>query len=290
MMTVAFFGHHKCATQYIKAVLREIATRLGRDFSIARGSGFFSTFMADDVARLPVFRPDERRKAKDASPVMLFFPNANHWAVAALAVQGAYRAFHMIRDPRDIIVSGYFSHLYSHGLYSGSAEHILDWRRQLVAAATVEDGLLLELEFEAWNFENIANWDYGNPAIMEIRYECLITNPLGLFTQVAKFLGVSVPANCFFTSLSMLREWLLWRITHKSYRQHACLPQPILSHILRKHAFERKTGNRQRGEEDVKHHYRKGIAGDWRNYFTPRVEAAFEERYCVLRERFGYAK
>src|SRR5262245_3654477 len=34
--------------------------------------------------------------------------------------------------------------------------------------------------------------------------------------------------------------------------------------------FERLTGGRSRGEDDVWSHERKGVAGDWRNHFTDR--------------------
>jgi lipopolysaccharide transport system ATP-binding protein len=70
--------------------------------------------------------------------------------------------------------------------------------------------------------------------------------------------------------------------------QRACLPQPILRHILARHAFEHRAGGRTRGQEDVRHHYRKGVAGDWRNYFTSRVTAEFKARYGDLLIRLGY--
>jgi hypothetical protein len=45
---------------------------------------------------------------------------------------------------------------------------------------------------------------------------------------------------------------------------------------------------RQRGSEDAKAHYRKGVPGDWRNHFTARAEARLAEVAGDLLERFGW--
>ena len=51
--------------------------------------------------------------------------------------------------------------------------------------------------------------------------------------------------------------------------------------------FERLTG-RARGDEDISSHERKGIAGDWRNYFADRVKSVFKERFGPLLLATGY--
>ena len=52
--------------------------------------------------------------------------------------------------------------------------------------------------------------------------------------------------------------------------------------------FERLTGGRKRGQEDLAAHERKGVAGDWRNYFSERVTLAFKARYGGLLVATGY--
>jgi hypothetical protein len=290
-MYLAYFGHHKCATQYIKAVLSEMARWLGRGFGVARGSGFGGSFVAGDELNLRVYGRERFAGPElplDIIPGMLFFPNANGLSVTALTTQGSWRGFHVIRDPRDVVVSGYFSHLYSHGLHPDGAQQILDWRQQLAAAPTLEDGLLLELEFEAWNFANMASFDDNHPAIYELRYEQMINDHLSAFRQIAKYLDISVPTVGLWSSAGIARDWLLWKSTGCLPAQRDCLPQPVLRYILYKNAFERKAGKRRPGEEDAKHHYRKGIAGDWRNHFTPRLKDAFKQRYGDLLIQLGY--
>jgi hypothetical protein len=52
-------------------------------------------------------------------------------------------------------------------------------------------------------------------------------------------------------------------------------------------SFETRTG-RRRGVEDPSQHLRKGIAGDWRNFFTERIRSVFKARYADLLVRTGY--
>jgi lipopolysaccharide transport system ATP-binding protein len=47
---------------------------------------------------------------------------------------------------------------------------------------------------------------------------------------------------------------------------------------------------RKPGNEDTQAHERKGIAGDWRNYFTDRVSTEFKRCYGSLLVATGYEK
>jgi lipopolysaccharide transport system ATP-binding protein len=54
--------------------------------------------------------------------------------------------------------------------------------------------------------------------------------------------------------------------------------------------FEKLSGGRPNGVEDPASHYRKGVAGDWKNHFTPRVTARFKERFGDLLIATGYER
>jgi lipopolysaccharide transport system ATP-binding protein len=60
--------------------------------------------------------------------------------------------------------------------------------------------------------------------------------------------------------------------------------------IVLANRFGRLTGGRSWGNEDVSAHERKGIAGDWRNYFTGPVKQAFKARYGGLLVATGYER
>ena len=66
------------------------------------------------------------------------------------------------------------------------------------------------------------------------------------------------------------------------------IPREELALLLESHSFQRLSG-RQRGQEDVQAHYRKGIAGDWRNHWTDAVERRFMEVAGNVAARWNYA-
>jgi hypothetical protein len=284
--TLVYFGHHKCATQYIKAVVRHVADWLGLTFETVDYPVGAPEPGADGTPRHHLHIKHKGYVAPTAD--ILYFANANAAAIAALTARGGYRGFHVIRDPRDIVVSGYFSHLYSHPITEQNREPMGVWRQQLAAAPSQEEGLLLELEFEAAYFENLRGWDYTNPQSLELRYEGLIRDPRATFTQAFAFWGLSMPRRGLPTLalMAVQRGWR--RVNRQPMPPRRCLPQPLLTRILSRNAFDRKTGGRVPGAEDPRHHYRKGVAGDWRNYFTPRVTAAFKDRYGDLLVTLGY--
>ena len=89
----------------------------------------------------------------------------------------------MIRDPRDVVVSGYYSHRHSHPL--GSWVELAEHRRRL-QAVTPEEGLLLEIDFSARlrtegidlePFRSLSQWDYARDDILELRYEEIVERP-----------------------------------------------------------------------------------------------------------------
>jgi hypothetical protein len=57
--------------------------------------------------------------------------------------------------------------------------------------------------------------------------------------------------------------------------------------LLARYSFKTLSG-REPGQEDPGSKLRKGIAGDWRNHFTPAVRDVFVEVTSDLTTRIGY--
>src|ERR687890_277208 len=55
-------------------------------------------------------------------------------------------------------------------------------------------------------------------------------------------------------------------------------------------SFEKLSKGRQRGQEDTSSFYRKGVAGDWNNYFTERDKEIYKEEAGDLLIRLGYER
>lgn len=93
----AYYSHHKCATTYVTGVLDRDCRECGWSF---RSYHDRRAFGGDPPGRLGSGPSDA-----------VAYVNAEWEQVEAL---GDVPAFHVIRDPKDIWVSAYFSHLGPH--------------------------------------------------------------------------------------------------------------------------------------------------------------------------------
>jgi hypothetical protein len=219
---------------------------------------------------------------------LICLENADNDSLAILNEHRNYRGFHVIRDPRDIVVSGYFSHRYSHRISAYESPWLYEHRKRLESLSNVEEGLLAEIIFCAIYFERLRTWNYDNPRVFELRYESLIIQPKAAFQQIFDFLGIKTPLLSPLLSITIGSGFLLNKCFGLAMLRNKLLPKPILTFILWRNSFNRRSGGRLHGEEDQRNHYRKGVSGDWRNYFTPKVKDAFKERYAGLLSRLGY--
>jgi hypothetical protein len=184
---------------------------------------------------------------------VVFDVNASWSTVDDIVKLGtAFHGIHLVRDPRDLLVSAYFSHKFSH---STNGWPSLATHRYRLKSLTFEDGLLLEIDFNKSVFEAMADWKL-NPFILELRYESVIEAEL-------KY-------------IQLICDWFEWNI-----------PYHELLAIVNAATF-RVLASRNRGEEDLYSHYRKGVANDWMNYFTPAVKQVFYSLYEPLLLKWGY--
>jgi lipopolysaccharide transport system ATP-binding protein len=215
-----------------------------------------------------------RRILTECCPERVFVPreDLSHFLRRPLAPAGIYPALYVtrqqfesvalpphwqrlvvIRDLRDTLVSCYFSVKYSH---TTEFTVVREWRQKL-RTLSVEDGLIWLLE--AWLHRVAAiqqSWLESGDQL--IRYEDLLEYDLEILEPI------------------LLDDCQL-PITPGRLRE-----------VVLAARFERLTGGRARGQEDLSAHERKGVAGDWRCHFTPRVVEHFKERHGDLLLALGY--
>ncbi|NEP84762.1 MAG: sulfotransferase domain-containing protein [Okeania sp. SIO3B3] len=92
--------------------------------------------------------------------------------------------------------------------------------------------------------------------ILLVRYEKLIVDEQATFKAIINYCGIEV------------NRLYLWNLVHNN-------------------SFVNVTG-RKPGQEDVMAHQRKGIAGDWKNYFTDKVKQSFKEKFGDVLIETGY--
>jgi hypothetical protein len=163
------------------------------------------------------------------------------------------RTFVVIRDPRDSAVSWYFSLLHSH---PANYPSVIDARPKL-QQRDKREGMTLIMEDHMRALIDIQrNWIDSGARIF--RYEDLLQDQIGVFGQIFAHCGIELS------------------------------PRRVRM-IVRRHSFRLRTFWRF-GRENIKSHFRKGIAGDWRNHFDDELKDRFKKLYGDALIRAGYEK
>ena len=168
-----------------------------------------------------------------------------------------YIGSHMIRDPRDIIISGYFYHL----LHNPSEKYYDNMTyKDKLQRLSFNDGIMFEMENIGGQTINIINkWNYNNPKFIEVKYENVISNPEEMFTKIFQHWGIN-----------------------PLYIEH-CLD------IARQCHMTQLTG-RKVGEEVYGAHIRNGKHGQWKDHFSSHHKEKFKSLFRNLLIKLGYEK
>jgi hypothetical protein len=163
-----------------------------------------------------------------------------------------YRAFFVVRDPRDIVVSSYFSTRDSHTPMGDIPE-----QRKILKQLPAKEGMLHLIDHLAkkGTFRALRSWASApaDEAVKLVRYEDLTgEGQAGELERLLQHCGITVPPADL--------ETLLGRYSFASMRS-------------------RKSSAA---------HYRKGSAGDWRNHFDDDIDRAFTRATGDLVTLLGY--
>ena len=278
-----FFGHHKCATSWLTTLMREYAFRMRQTFGIVHLPRNFESYGS-------LGRYVEAHELD-----FLAYTNAD---IRYLEDLDFYRGFHVIRDPRDITVSAYYSHLSTHGLYPEIAEH-----RSRLQQMSKSEGLFAEIDFSATEFKELSTWDYNQPNVMEIKMEELTPDPKKYLADIMEFLGYldEGEAEGIGASITMARMGMnRWNMKGRRYmpanlpmfplptKRYDSIPRELVEAVIDDYSFKKLSGGRKPGQENRKSHYRKGKAGDWANHFTEEHRKYFKDRFGDLLIQLGY--
>jgi hypothetical protein len=182
----------------------------------------------------------------------------NYDSFAGMPKPEKHRAFFVARDPRDVVISHYFSSKFSHNENPGVLEE-----RARVADLPEKEGIIVHLRYmgERGIFDALRSWvqnSSSDPRIRLFRFEDL-TGPDQL-------------------------HWVTELMEHCDIR----IPRDKLESILARLSFEKLSGGRKQGEENTHHKYRSGKHGSWVKYFDQDVMRAYQEVTGDLTTSLGY--
>jgi sulfotransferase family protein len=240
-------GYHKCLSEYAKKVYRRTCEN-----PVLRNSSFKHYYHRHDA-----FYADCARHTITSI--------SGH--CVELERFDDIRVVRFIRDPRDLLVSGYFYHKRGaeHWCALGNATD-MDWKMVNGAVpptlptdtsltyylnqVPLEEGLLAELEFRRHHFDSMLSWPERDPRVRLFRYEDILGNEAAVFGEIFDFYGFSYPARF----------------------------------VAKRYAHKYRAGSRS----SKKKHIRNPNAGQWRQYFTPRIHRVFNEQFSHLLDRYNY--
>lgn len=165
-----------------------------------------------------------------------------------------YKAFFVMRDPRDILISWYFSAKFSH-----RKNPYIKEQRKILKAKNDEEAIcyLCKHVFNKNNilFNAMRPW-YSNEkekeGIIVLRYEDLVgAKKIDSFIRLMAFINIGIS-------------------------------KENIEYLLKKYSFEKFSRGRKIGVENIKSHYRKGKSGDWKNYFTREHKEIFKKVHGQL--------
>lgn len=165
----------------------------------------------------------------------------------------AFRGTHVIRDPRDLVVSGYEYHLKTTEPWAlrPDAHYGGQSYQEHLRSISEHDGLMVELErMTASTAAAFGRWDYHQAEFLELRFEDAVSDEQATFAQVFRWYGFNDDA----LAIGMAA------VDRLSLRRGGALPD----------------------------HARSGGAGEWRDRLAPEHVERFKTLTGDLVVRLGY--
>lgn len=166
-----------------------------------------------------------------------------------------FRGLHLIRDPRDLIVSAAFYHQKSEeGWLHIKQDKFggLTYQEKINTYTDMGDKLLFEMENSSYdNIQSIKNWDYDDARFINVKYENIIDD-----RQLTEFERI---------------------FNHLGFRDHVigwCMIAAYRNSLF---------SGAARSE-----HVRSGKSRQWPNYFGARQKERFDELFGDVLARTGY--
>lgn len=252
---VTHFSYHKCMTVFFMRIFQGICDQM---------NWHFEKFLTHEMDRfIKVANQYKGNQILTIGNVLTDLSTLPNHFVGS----------HIIRDPRDLLISGYKYHLWCtetwaveplterlKGIIKLNSFPIdieidgLSYQK-LINSVDMETGLKIELNWRRFSFVHMMDWDYNHPMIMELRYEEIFGNEVPLFEKLFHHYGFD----------NKLVD--------------------IGLQFVERYSFENQKKYGNTGENK---HLSTGESGQWKNYFFDELKEIFKERYQKLLENLAY--
>lgn len=275
-LLLAFFGHHKAASSSIVSILSDVCAEMG--------------FKKGNYNNPKMFDLDLKQTLLRDKIDFLLYRSVDYNYVKSLE---NFKGFHVVRDPRDIVVSAYFSHLHSHPLTKHWPQLVP--HREKLQKVSKDEGIFLEMEFRRMPFEKMYDWNYCLSNVLELKMEDLFKDSQKQFVKIFDFLGILDKSSR--DPNIKLNPQIVKTINRTHFKSKGLVPMKLrrnkisetrLIEIVEENSFAKKAKGRKKGQENIKSHYRKGVSRDWENHLKPGHILFFKDNYNDLLLKLDY--
>ena len=216
------------------------------------GSVWFRRVLMAVVEHYGLRKEEGKRRPVPPAADFVFYTDAGTFDMAQVGTR-PFRGTHVVRDPRDMVVSGYEYHLTTTEPWALRPDPSYDGRSYQEYLRTLDPGAGLRAEI-AWlaggTAADMARWDYHRPEFLELHYEDALADERATFDRLLRWYGFDDAAVA--VGMDAVERF--------SLRQGGALSG----------------------------HVRSGVPGEWRTRFGPHHREYFKERTGDLLQRLGY--
>jgi hypothetical protein len=230
--------HHKTGTVWMASIFKAIAKKMQANYI-----EFWSNYGRLD----PLLK----------TPFVVFNYDSNFGQHSGLLRRDDVRVLHLIRDPRDVLISAMHYHKTSDEAWLHKTVPDNDgitYQDKLNALATPFEQYIFELEHStSTTIDDMLDWQYGRANYMDVRYEDLFQDrSMVLWSSILTFLGFDEADHDFCKET-------FWKYS----------------------LFGEAPGANRR-------HARSGEVAQWKHEFSPELAEAFVDRFPDALQVLGY--
>jgi hypothetical protein len=181
--SVVFFTAHKCASVFVSRILHQLTQPAG--LVHLNYEGYFAL---TDVRRYELFRSERFQQA--AYKRSGYYYGAFRW-FHPIPNLSDYRVLLLLRDPRDVVTSYYYSMAYSHQIMS---RDVLERRTEALQVGLDEYALRIR-RWLAGVYRTYCTELLGMPNVLLVKYEDMVTDFEEWLRSVATHLSLGQDAD-----------------------------------------------------------------------------------------------
>jgi len=238
-----FLLYHKCASQWIKNVFWRLDVQNEFLYMGSKEPEKETRVLRDEIgtdAKFPGVGMWENINVEDKRFKSLFPPIS--------------KTVSIIRDPRDILISGYYSHKKSHPVIEGLWKD-LPVQRSVLLKLNKEEGLLSTIDFLAYQFNNLKH--LYKSKVTFFLFEDIVDNPYKLVKNILNVWGMKA------TNIKQVVD----KFTLENLKSGKIKTPPFNSD-----------------------HYRSGRPGEWKDVLSEKVLNKFNKKYPNLIDEYEKIK